>query len=309
LHIFGRSQIYVGAFAEAETALDESMILAQASRHDRVMAEAAVDKTGLLESAGRVEDLNRFVPWARAALARIGGDLRLESWIDTSVAGSLNDEQGNPAESLRYNTKALDAKERALGPTHWDTALSLGNVANNLHGLGRDEEALAMVERAISTMEAALGSQHPQVAIFILDRGEIRLALGQAAEARSDFERTLAIWKTEATPPESVSYALTGLGLSLLAENRPAEAIAPLEEAHRIRASVKAPQTLRAQTEFGLARALWQSGDDRVRAMILAKEARELFPADKEADRRKVDEALASWDSAARPRASAPTSH
>jgi len=305
LHILGRSQIYVAAFGDAEPALDEAMIKAQASRHDRALAEAAVDKAGLLTMSGQFEVLNRFVPWARAAVARIGGDLRLESWIDTSLVYALN-EQGKSAEALRFDMKALEAKERALGPNHWDVGLSLGNVANDLHGLGRDEEALATVERAIATMEAALGSQHPQVAIFILDRGEIRLALGQASQARADFERTLAIWKTDETPPESMSYALTGLGLSFLAEDRAREAVAPLEEAYRIRESVKAPPQLRAQTSFALARALWQTERDRPRALVLAREARDLFPENKDADRRKVDEALASWDGAASRNASPP---
>jgi serine/threonine protein kinase/tetratricopeptide (TPR) repeat protein len=308
LHILGRAQLYTGAFAECEGSLDEAMIRAQASRHDRVLAEAAVDKTGLFTAQNRFDELNRFVPWARAALTRIGGDLRLEGWIDTDLGYSMN-EKGDSAEALRLNTKALDEKMRALGPTHWDVALSLGNVANDLHGLGRDEEALGMIERAITTMSAALGSQHPQVAIFILDRGEIRLALGQPADARADFERTLAIWKSEGTLPESMSYALTGLGQSLLAENRPAEAISSLEEALQIRESVKAPPQLRAKTEFALATALWQTGRDRDRALKLAREARGLFPDDKEAERKKVDEALASWDGAASSSASSSTSH
>jgi tetratricopeptide (TPR) repeat protein len=294
----------VGAFADAETSFDDTMSRALASHHDRALAEAAVDKTGLLTASGRVDDLNRFVPWARSALARIGGDLRLEGWIDTSLAVMLNDRQGDSAEALRWNTKALEAKQRALGPNHWDVGLSLGNIANNLHGLGRDQEALDMVEQAIRIMEGALGSRHPQVAIFILDRGEIRLALGQAAQARSDFERTLAIWKTEPTPPESVSYALTGLGLSLLAENRAVEAIGSLEEARQIRETAHAPPHLRALTSFALARALWQAGRDRPRAVELAREARELFPESNDVDRRKVDEALASWDGSASPSAS-----
>jgi serine/threonine-protein kinase len=305
LHVLGLSQIYVGAFADADSVLDEAMIKAQASRHDRALAEAAVDKANLLTTSGQFDDLNRFIPWARAAVARIGGDLRLESWIDTSLVYALN-EQGKSDEALRFDMKALEAKERALGPNHWDVALSLGNLANDLHGLGRDQEALTTVERAIATLEAALGSQHPQLAIFILDRGEIRLALGQASQARADFERTLAIWKTEATPPESMSYALTGLGLSFLEEGRPEDAVSPLEEAHRIRESVKAPPQLRAQTSFALARALWQTGRDRPRALELAREARDLFPVSKDADRRKVDEALASWDGAASRSASSP---
>lgn len=68
---------------------------------------------------------------------------------------------------------------------------------------------------------------------------------------------------------------LGGLGFALLVADRPREALPPLERASRIgeRAQVD-PATL-AKIRFGLARALWDTGGDRRRAIALARTSRD----------------------------------
>jgi eukaryotic-like serine/threonine-protein kinase len=301
----GHVEMWSGPFAEAEEALDEAMLTGESSRHDRLVVEAAIDKMGLFSLLGRIDDLNRFVPRAEATLRRIGGDLRLQSWIYAAIGVAL-DNKGRHAEALAMHQKALSLKRQVLAPDHWDVALSLGSVASNLHSLGRDAEALEQNERAISILESALGRQHPDLALHVYNRGEIRLALGQVPGARADFERALSIWKEE-LPPQHLynSYALTGIGLASIADGqRVSEAIAPLERALKIRDDAAAVPEMRAETMFALARALWQAGADpvrdRARALRLAEGARDLFPADKGAERRKVEETLALWEPSAR---------
>jgi serine/threonine-protein kinase len=288
----------------AESALNEAMLVAEGSRHDRLLAEAAVDKVSLLGTMGHLDELQRFVPRAEATLRRIGGDQRLQGWIYTGIGQALT-LNGRYAESLEVNQKGLLAKRSVLPADHWDVALSQGNVATALQALGRNAEALEQNQRAIEILERALGRQHPDLALHIHNRGEIRLALGQAPAARADFEHALAIWKGE-LPPDHLynSYPLTGIGLALLAEGTSvADAIPPLERALEIRNRVPASPDMRAQTMFALARALWRAGTqparDRARALLLAEAARDLFPADKIADHRQVIEALAAWRSGA----------
>jgi serine/threonine-protein kinase len=295
LYMLGHSQWLGADFTGGEASLEEAMVRAEASRHDRVLAEAAVDMTSLLMRADRFEDLDRFSARARATVARLGGDLRLESWIDTSLASAMS-AQGRAAQALEWNQRALEAKQRAFGPDHWDVAISLANVADDLRDLGRDAEAFATNERALRILEASLGTQHPMVAAVLANQCDARVALGEPARGRADCEHVLSIWKTE--PPEReefFGYPLTSIGLSFLAENRPVEAIAPLEEALRVRASDRARPELRADTAFALARARWSSGRDRSRAMKLAEEARDLYGAKKEAERKKVEAAMAEW--------------
>jgi eukaryotic-like serine/threonine-protein kinase len=300
LDALGRVERWSGPFPEAEAALDEAMLVAEASRHDRLLAEAAVDKVTILGFLGRLDEVNRLVPRAEATLKRVGGDALLEGWIDSAIGQALV-LNGRYAEALVMHQKALDAKRRVLPPDHWDVALSIGNVAGRLHELGRDAEALEKNEQAIAILEHALGQQHPDLALHVYNRGEIKLALGRISEARADFQRSLAIWQAE-LPANHLynSYPLTGIGLAALADGQAVgDAIAPLERALAIREESSAAPAMRAETMFALARALWQAGPDRepdrARAVALAEEARDLLGADKPDDRRKVDDALGLW--------------
>jgi len=299
LAVLGRAEYLLKPNAEAESVLDEAMLVAEGSRHDRVLAEAAVDVVNMMGVIGNLEKLNQFVPRAEATLKRIGGDQRLQSWIYAALGQALN-LNGRYAEALTMHQKELQTKLSVLPATHWDVALSIGNIANCLQSLGRNDEALAQNERAIAILEKALGREHPDLALHVYNRGEIRLALGHIPEARADFERSLGIWKEE-LPPDHLynSFPLTGLGLSRLAEggSAVAAAIEPLERALAIRDHAGAAPEMRAQTMFALARALWRAGPERERprAQRLAEEARRLFPANKTAERLQVSEALADW--------------
>jgi tetratricopeptide (TPR) repeat protein len=279
---------------ETTRVLEEAMLHAEASRHDRVLAETAIDLLSLFLLDRRFDDMERFVPRVRATVARLGGDARLESWIDTAVADSYEN-RGRYAEALALDRRALALKIQALGPDHWDVALSRGNVAVQLHRLGRDGEALIENQKAIDSLQRAFGSAHLDLALHLSSRGEIHLSLHQPAAAAADFTRALAIWQDELPPGHLyLSYALTGLGQARLATGAPAAALAPLEQALLIREASKADAETRAETMFALAQALWRTERDRPRALRLAEKARDLLPADA-AERRPVVAALAEW--------------
>jgi serine/threonine-protein kinase len=305
LQVLARARLHSGQLGEVEGVLEEAMLLAEGARHDRVLAEAAVDKVALLAAAERSTDLERFMPRAQATLRRIGGDLRLESWIQTAL-GLLLHRQEKYSASLETHQRALDLKRQVLRPDDPDVALSLGNVAAELHELGRHTEALAANARAVAILERSYGNRHPELALQLQNRGEIRLALGRPVEARADFERALAIWRQELGSDHlTVSLPLQWIGQSYLGERKAGPAIEPLERAHQIRAQVPASPAEQAQTAFALARALWESGRDRSRALGLAARAEALIPAGKTEDRRRITEALAAWKATATNRAAA----
>ena len=108
------------------------------------------------------------------------------------------------------------------------------------------------------------------------NRGEILNNLGRYREARQSFERARVIWERElGLDDRNLGYALTGIGLSYLAEGTPTSALVPLERAYKIRQAQETDPTHRAETLFALARALWDSSRDRGRARTLAIESRE----------------------------------
>jgi serine/threonine-protein kinase len=300
LQVAGEVEMWTRPVDEAAAIFEEALLRAEASRHDRVLAEVAVDEASALAVWDRLDELDRFVPRARATLTRIGGDLRLESWLDTAISIGMA-KRARYNDSLAMLDETLTLKRRVLGEHHWDVALTLGNMADKLHLLGRDREALAKNDEAIAELERALGSRHPDLALHVSNRGEIHLALGQPALAREDFQRAFAIW-SEALPPDHLylSYALTGLGRATLDEGvAVADAIAPLERALTIRSAPNVSPQLRAEAAFALARALWLTGRDRPRALGLATQAHELIGEDRARERREVEVTLARWRSEA----------
>ena len=105
------------------------------------------------------------------------------------------------------------------------------------------------------------------MAIQLSNRGEILNALGRYREARQSFERARVIWERELGPDNlNLGYALTGIGISYLAEGNAANALVPLERAFKIREAQETDPSRRAETRFALARALWESNRDRARA-------------------------------------------
>jgi serine/threonine protein kinase/tetratricopeptide (TPR) repeat protein len=262
----------------AEAALTEAFWAADASRHDEVRAEVATNLVYVVGyQAGNFASAQRWSTIAEAVLQRLGGHELLQSWLLNNL-GCVYDLRGDRQAQLRAHEKALALKEKALGRDHPDVAVSEGNVSIALAGLGRNQEALTHVDRSILVLETGLGSGHPDLAVQLSNRGEILNNLGRYREARQSFERARVIWERElGLDDRNLGYALTGIGLSYLAEGTPTSALVPLERAYKIRQAQETDPSHRAETLFALARALWDSARDRGRARALANESREAY--------------------------------
>jgi tetratricopeptide (TPR) repeat protein len=142
--------------------------------------------------------------------------------------------------------------------------------------MGRLQEALTNVDQALAIMREGLGSGHPDLAEHLVNRGEILTSLHRYEEARQSFETARSIWERELGPENvHLAYALTGIGLSFLAEGKPTNALVSLERAFKIREAQEVEPSRRAETGFALARALWDSNRSRARAVVLAEQSRD----------------------------------
>jgi serine/threonine protein kinase len=260
----------------AEKALVEAFLLADESRHDEVRAEAATHLVFLVGyQEGRLEEGHRWAERARAVLRRLGGHELLQAWLRNDL-GCVYDLQGNKEAAVRAISEGLAIKERALGAQHPDVGASEGNLGLALQGIGRSEEALMHLDRSIQILEKGLGPGHPDLALQLSNRGETLSALGRYPEAHANFQRALSIWEKELGSGNlDLAYGLTGLGMTFLAERRPNDAVDSLERAFRIRSTLEAEPSRRADTAFALARALRDSNRDRKRARDLALQARD----------------------------------
>ena len=70
-------------------------------------------------------------------------------------------ELGQYAEAEPLLQRALQIREKALGPEHPDVATSLNNLAVLYRAQGRYAEAEPLYQRALKIREKALGPEHP----------------------------------------------------------------------------------------------------------------------------------------------------
>ena len=101
-------------------------------------------------------------------------------------------------------------------------------------------------------------------------------SMSSRSDALASFERARVIWERElGLDDRNLAFALTGIGATYLAEGDAASALAPLERAFKIREAHEVDPARRADTRFALARSLWETNRDRVRARALAEQAKE----------------------------------
>jgi len=276
----GNMQINASDPAAAERSIVEAFWLADASRHDEVRAESATKLVFVVGyQLGRFSDAERWATAATAVLKRLGGHELLQAWLLNDL-GCVYDLQGKKEAAVRALKEGLALKERALGREHPDIGVSEGNLGLSLKELGRHQEALLHVERGIALTKRGLGASHPDIATDLSNRGEILNALHRYREARESFEQATAIWEREfGVENLNLGYALTGIGVSYLAEGNAPRALVPLERAFAIRTSQEKEPSRRAETTFALARALWEANRDRGRARSLAERAKETYAA------------------------------
>ncbi len=107
---------------------------------------------------------------------------------------------GDTAAARPYYERALAIREKALGPAHPDTALSLNNLGALLDSMGDYAAARPYFERALAIYEQALGPAHPDTALSLNNLGGLLDSMGDYAAARPYYERALAIFTAKLGP-------------------------------------------------------------------------------------------------------------
>jgi len=230
--------------------------LVQAVARDRMGAarakmwvEAAVD---LLGKAYRFNQ-HDMTTWVKCGQLMphlaTATDLAAEWGIESNRAAFLNNEAGfylqhygNLAEARPYYERALAIKEKALGPDHPDTALSLNNLGALLDSMGNLAEARPYYERALAIREKALGPDHPDTAQSLNNLGGVLGAMGEYKDALPYVKQALSIWEKQLGPQHpSVGVGNNHVGYLLQAMGNLAEARPYYERALAIREKALGP--------------------------------------------------------------------
>ena len=140
----------------------------------------------------------------RAMLYRIIDDEA--SWIFYNL-GLLYSDQGKLKEAEEMHQRALQGKEKALGPDHTSTLGTVNNLGILYSDQGKLEEAEEMYQRALQGYEKALGIVN-NLGILYSDQGKLK-------EAEEMYQRTLQ-GKEKALRPDHISTLKTVNNLGLL---------------------------------------------------------------------------------------------
>ena len=219
---------------------------------------------------GKLAEARDLVARARSLYDRSHGaryDLEVAS-CDEGLAG-IEFDSARPAAALPLHERAAAARERLLGPEHASVATAYVNRGEDLTKLGRAGEAIPLLERALAI-------QAPAHAVGGDGYTEHRLAA--ALRAAGDPGRALdhdraslvAVERAGDSGTDWEAWPLTGEGLDLLALDRAADAVAPLERALLLRSVHALPPEL-AETQFALARALSAAPPSRAGADAAAR--------------------------------------
>jgi tetratricopeptide (TPR) repeat protein len=277
-----------------EETLHQALFTALAARDDATAARAAAD---LIHVEGalfqRPEGAEMWFRLSESILDRLGpGNERTRAWAAHNFAFVLGI-GGHLERAEQFARAAIALKTRALGADHPDTVISLNLLSNVLMEREKPAEALATANSAIEILGKSGDPDSESIGDLQHTKGNALVDLGRGAEAEACFAVTLGIYRARFGPSgRSTAYPLIGLGEARVVQGRPATAVAFLESALRIQDTEELIPFNRAETQFWLARALWDSGRDRRRAVMLAREAHKTL-ATHESPRR--ERAVVQW--------------
>jgi hypothetical protein len=177
----------------AESSLREAYATAQAGRHDRTAARAAIALVFVVGSQlFQAEAGREWAFHARAALKRWGADPELEGALHANF-GSLLYNAGDFAAARAEYAASLAVREQAFGAEHRHTVQSLELVAMAASAQGDAEAAREHLRRATELSRRLFGAKHPAYGALLARTGNQAMMEDRAVEAEALFAEALAI--------------------------------------------------------------------------------------------------------------------
>lgn len=169
---------------------------ALASRPDmseRARIEALHNDGQLSQTAGDLQTAADTLEQVVTQMEGIEPDsLRLSATL--SNLGNILSDLDRHDDALAHLRRALEIRERRLGPEHPRTADTMAAISRALFSLGRFDEALEFSEQALEINERALGPDHLGVARSLFSLGLTLKDLGRQRDALDAFERAHRVY-------------------------------------------------------------------------------------------------------------------
>jgi len=194
--------------------------------------------------------------------------------------GALAFARGDLTSAAAHFERVRDLLVRSHGPAHPDVGSVTSNLGEILLRQGALPEAREASERALEILSAALGPEHDALAEVHYNLARVLVRQGERDAAARHHERAIAVIERAHGPAApQLARHLGGLGSVMLARGAPAEALPLLERALALASAIDDDDL--AELRLALARALWDTQQDRARARALAEQARRGLGADR----------------------------
>jgi eukaryotic-like serine/threonine-protein kinase len=237
------AQDRVGRYKAAEESLIRSLAAAEAGRHDRAAAQAAV-----LLSYVVGFDLGRHpegLSWSEVAwgkIERIGGDPELDSRLHNYVGAVRWDEADYDGAATHF-ARAVEVLGRAEGAESPQLAGPLNNLGLIYQGRADYSRAEAYYQQALTIGEKTYGPDSADTTPMISNLGDLRLEEGRPEEATAFHRRALRIYEVELGKDHpDAAQALRGLGAAFRVLGQFEEAEACQKRALRLREAASGPE-------------------------------------------------------------------
>jgi tetratricopeptide (TPR) repeat protein/predicted Ser/Thr protein kinase len=212
----GTIENQLGALADAEETFKSAVWAAEAGRHDEVAANAWAHLVLLVGySREQFARGREIAPRATAAIARLGGHLGFESYLERAL-GAIDLREQKLASAITHLERAVTLSERAYGADHLRVAPSLESLAVAQLEQGKVDRAVDLLERTLGIYERAVGPDHPYVAHTLHNLGNAHIAARSYAIAEHELRRALAIRQAALGPNHrDIPETLVALGRAL----------------------------------------------------------------------------------------------
>jgi tetratricopeptide (TPR) repeat protein len=190
-------------------------ILTAALGPDHIRTAAAHHNlAALLSDAGNNEEARVHAQRELELVTRAYGPDHLEVASAFGLLASIQANDGDHEAALAGYARAHEIAQR-IAPDGIAASHHEGNMARELHQLGRNAEALSRVDEVIRQRAAALGAEHHRVADAMVDKARILIALRRADEAVDVATQATAITRAGEARPLNDAVAHFALARAL----------------------------------------------------------------------------------------------
>lgn len=217
-YVRGLAQRRAGDYKGAVASQQDAIAAAVHGAHDEVAALAAVALVGLEGDANHDDKALTWAKLAQAWLARAGHAPAAADNLQISL-GNIYAAKGRLADARAAYQKALELREKELGPADPSLGQPLIGLAMVLVEELRHDEAITTYQRALALQEQSLGANHTDVGMTLTNLGVVHIRQQRWDEAHAASARALTIFQ-QALGPDHYFTAAAQCSLAAVAVGR-----------------------------------------------------------------------------------------